>query len=200
MHANGRRLCVAACTALALALFISGATASRSIEMSVAEGELESITAASEAMTLTASAMRITCKVTRLIAIHRRMSKTPGTLAGRVVRFVFSSECEGGEMLFTALHQPRHITYVSFAGTLPNVSSARLRIVGFGVQASVFGGFFRCEYLGDVELTTVGSPIGEFTYDESRSIPLVSGSELCPATARVGGRLRVTPRIRLRLV
>ncbi len=202
---KGSKFLLAALAALVVLAFGSGiASANRSIEASVASGELGRITATSARLTFTDSeaTFRIVCQVVLTISLNRSVSKTRESVAGRV-NAVEVTRCEGGTVSVLTATLPWTVQYISFAGTLPNITSLRLRLKNVGFLVSAFFGLGRCLYGGDAEGTTGGgTTITELRADESRALGLVTnlGGFECPAGGVFRGTFTVAPNVRLRLI
>lgn len=196
-----RKVLLTACvTVLALASLTGTAGASRGIQLSEAGGELSGIRATNAMLVFTVAEERIICSTSKILRIFREINKNPGNAIGQF-REVTISGCRGATVRALAGSQPWNITYVSFAGTLPNITSLRLQINGMSFLIEWF--FQRCLYSGNPQMTTVGSPINEMRLDETVTIPLFDQSLStffeCPGTMTVSGSLRIAPNIRMRL-
>jgi hypothetical protein len=99
---------------------------------------------------------------------------------------------------------PCTISYVSFAGTLPSITSARYAIRGCGWLIAAFFGLAECLYRGNMQVTTVGAGIiSGLRQDETVTIPL-SNEELssitCPGSGTWRGQSGNLPTVRMRLI
>jgi hypothetical protein len=194
------KLALAALTAL-LVLSIGAGTAfaSRGIELSPKGAN-------SAAGTLTfsspeAEGIRIRCRVTLTLANvgENGTAKSTATLVANITA-VRVENCEGGtvRVLSPEVGRPWRATYVSFAGTLPSITSVRLELRGV---AFLISSFVSCLYGGNAQGTTVGSPVSELRADESITIPLVRALTIgCPAEGNFSGSMRLERAITLRLV
>ena len=98
---------------------------------------------------------RIVCPVTLEGSFHRTtVAKVARSLVGHVTRATVNS-CSAGTMSVLTETLPWHVQYGGFAGTLPNMSSVSLSIVGMGASWTFIG--ITC--LGRSEAST---PVGLF--------------------------------------
>jgi hypothetical protein len=195
-------LLVALAAMLVLALGASSAWASRGVELSVATGELGSVRADSRALTFTdtGGTAEIICEVNRTLRLERTIAKSVGARVGQVTR-VDIRNCRGGSV--RVLNLPWTVSYVSFAGTLPNITSVRLELRGAAFLISAFFGIAECLYRGNAQGTTVGNPVSEIRADESIVTPLFDeslSSVSCPREGIFRGVLRTSPQVRMRLI
>jgi hypothetical protein len=193
--------------ALAAALVLAGASTAmgnRGVDFSVAEGELGRVRLEARSFSLTHPELEeplLECEVVFTVSLHRSIAKSAGALAGAVNEWS-ARNCRYGTVILLSASLPWHITYVSFTGTLPSISSLRLQINNMSLLVNAFGGFARCLYSGNIQLTSRGSPITEFRIDETIGFPLavrLSGSAICPETVNVNGTLRSSPSVRMTL-
>jgi hypothetical protein len=137
----------------------------------------------------------IVCEISKSITIHRTIAKVNGTLFGMVTS-VSVRNCRGGQVRVLAETLPWHMSYVSFSGTLPNISTIRLQLNGVAYLISE-GFLFNCLYRGNPQgITGGGTFITRFSYDESIHLPLnrrLSG--ICPANIILGGSATVSPSV-----
>lgn len=78
--------------------------------------------------------IEIVCPLTLETTFHSRtFTKTSGSLIGYMTRATVATPCGGGwgDMAFLSETLPWHVRYVSFTGTLPNITSVRVNIIGF---------------------------------------------------------------------
>jgi hypothetical protein len=133
----------------------------------------------------------IRCNATLEGTFHSAtISKVVNALVGFVTRASLNtSSCSGGRATFLTESLPWHVQYGSFAGTLPNISSVRIKLIGLSTdledgnysclsrtEAAHPGGFLlntRREARGLLELPTA-------SFDETLEIPLTGGI-LCRA-------------------
>jgi hypothetical protein len=129
------------------------------------------------------------CAVTLEGSFHSRtITKTTNALLGYVTRAIVGPCSAGAATVLTAT-LPWHITYQSFAGTLPNITRVRILLVNASFLIEQFG--FRC-----LARTTAASPAsGEIALgaggraeglkpDERVEIPTTSGGGFgCPSAA-----------------
>ena len=158
-------------------------------------------------LTFRASFGNVVCPVTKLLTLHRTIAKVERTLAGYVRQITISPRCNtnDAEILEEGGLQTRdarvrwHITYESFSGTLPNITSIRLLInpVAFLISAP----FTICLYGGNALATTVGNPVRQIRVDERWPIPLVEQIEgFCPREGFLVGALTISPTVTIRLI
>ena len=186
-----RKLLFAALIAMfALSLGAGTAAALRSIEV---VGGARTIEARSRALTFTEEEgrFRVICEVTLEVRLNARIAKTAGEVVGTAN--VEARNCSGGTVTVLRGRQPWSVTYVSFAGTLPNVTSVRLEIRGAEFLIEAFFGIARCLYSGSAQGTTGGGTnrITEIRAEERRSLPL-SSEALSGATCPRQGIFRGT--------
>ncbi len=189
--------------AFILALGAGVSSASRGLEASVASGELGRIAADSRSLTFTdeESTVSIICELRTTITLHRTVAKAAGSLAGFVTAAT-PANCRGGRVRI--LNLPWHITFVSFSGTLPAITSVRLQLNGASFLIEAFFGIAECLYRGNPQGTTVGgTTVTSITADERIRTPLFDerlSSVACPRNGIFRGSLTVTPNVRLRLI
>jgi hypothetical protein len=125
----------------------------------------------------------ISCPVTLEGTLHSRtIAKTSGNLIGYVTRaLVSSSNCTGGTLRVLTEALPWHVRYVSFAGTLPNITGITVHIIDFSAQfcATFFGSTVCCLY------RTSATEPGIFTFNREASGLLTS--------VTAGGRISKSP-------
>jgi hypothetical protein len=196
-------------TALAVAVVLASAVASVSAR-SLSASE-QSIRASWTSLEFQTSLATLRCRVTIEGSFHARtIAKVARSLAGSITRVIIGHACTGGEVwadngtesepLGTAPNRlPFHITYESFAGTLPAISSIGFLIsrTSFVFQATSFGVSARCRY-GRIEdnitvsaARAAGGGITSITPVNGRSTArLVDGllnGGLCPAEGPFAG-------------
>lgn len=142
----------------------------------------------------------ITCSVTLEGSLHSStISKVAGALIGFVNRAT-SPGCSGGRITVLQETLPWHVRYRSFVGSLPNVTSVGISLVGLSYQIREAGGFLTClarseaSRPADYELprnVRVGGAISGATANEEPAIPASGG--LCLVTSvRQGGTGTIT--------
>jgi hypothetical protein len=112
-----------------LGALVSSASASR---LSASEGRLRAIWTR---MGITGGFGTINCELTLEGSLHSRsIAKTSGTLIGYITGAAIRNTC--GNFQLTVLREtlPWHVTYRSFAGTLPNISGFSTSISGFAMR------------------------------------------------------------------
>lgn len=192
-----------------LVLGPGGASANSGAELSVASGELGRVRADSAALTFSGGGFEIICAVSRTLTLNRTIAKVVGASVGSVYD-VRLGACRGGEVRVLApeTRRPWPITYVSFAGTLPNISSIRLELRGTGFLVRAFFGAAQCLFggeprTGEAQGTTVGgTTVTSIRADQTIGLRRVVrlGGIACPTEGFFGGSLTVTPNVRIRLI
>lgn len=87
-------------------------------------------------MRFTVSSFSVSCNLTLEGSLHSRtLAKVERALVGYVTRASVAS-CTGGNATLLTETLPWHIQYGSFAGTLPNITSVSLRVIGASVRVS----------------------------------------------------------------
>lgn len=184
--------------ALLLALTASAASANRSLTQTPTENQ----NATSAALTFTdeGSTFRIVCALTlELRELAAAIAKTNGfTMARANARL---GGCATGRMLVAS--QPWTVSFISFAGTLPSITSVRLEVRDVGILFEWFSGIARCLYGGSMQGTTVGgTSVTDMRLDESRTLPLATrlGEAVCPRNLIFRGSFRFARTITLGLL
>jgi hypothetical protein len=143
--------------------------------------------------------INIQCALTLTWEVPSQVSKVLGNSAGSITGDrVNEAGCSGGRITPLGETLPWPVTYVSFAGTLPNISSVRLTIRGLAFQAVT--AFATCLFAGNLEITTNGTPVSSVSFDESRALPLIRGTAFCPSSERLSARLPLEHQVRLTLI
>jgi hypothetical protein len=223
MRNRTRLLLTGLIAALALSAAVTTAHARR-IELS--NQRIRAVWTATEPLQLIgAFEVAIRCRVTIEGTFHSRtLSKVSGQLVGYITSAAVQRPCTNGEAWVqngteeippgSGLHPnslPWHILYISFRGTLPNITNIRLslREVGFLVRGPFSTS---CLYrttntspaMGEIEVSA-GEVTG-LTPDETVPIPPFTTLEGFCSSGRFAGRGTVTlqgsttTRIRVRLV
>jgi hypothetical protein len=119
----------------------------------------------------------ISCNATLEGSFHSRtIAKVERSLIGYVTRASLSACSEPG---VTVLGEtlPWHLQYASFAGTLPNISSVRLRLIGASVSSRISG--FSCLARTEANAPAIlranrgeAGTITSIGWEEGASIPL----------------------------
>jgi len=192
MRSRSKLLFAALVATLALSIGAGAASASRSIQASPT-----STTATFRELVFsgTEGGISITCRVAMTFRLHERTAKVSGTLAGFVTE-VDIRECRGGQFIVRRETLPWHVQLVSFTGTLPRITSLRLRIVRFTLLIELFG--VRCRYQGSPEVTTNGPEVTTMRADERSTIP-GGGEFFCAPSLTWSGAGTVSPTVRLTL-
>jgi hypothetical protein len=184
-------------TALAALMLLPAATAG-----SAGAVEVFGITPAGEYMavslgpvTFSAGGYTIVCNLTLTGSIddgplQAIVGEPAGTIAGASI-----SGCSGGT-LTAVLGLPWSLKYEAFTGTLPAITSIKLKIESLAANFNVLG--FQCLYRGAITATipltgTNPSRTGLLTVDETRALAKVSGSEICPTQGNLRATYAFTP-------
>lgn len=197
---NSMKLLMAALAALLLLSLAAGtAAALRSISVSPS-GANE---ARSTALTFTESGggFQIVCEVTLTMTLNASIAKRSGSSVGSTL--ARAANCRGGNVVVLTANQPWPITYVSFTGTLPNITSVRLEIRRAEFLVEAFFGIARCLFSGSAQGTTSGNPVTSINADETVALPLASealSGASCPASGIFRGSFRVARSVSLRLI
>jgi len=133
----------------------------------------------------------VRCRVTLDGSFHERtIVKSRGSLIGAVTRVdVDKNNCTGGQALAKGPF-PWHVTYDSFTGALPNITTVRIALSRFRFLL-ISPGAATCEYgnatdnvVGSVGLT--GSEVTSLVPVEgSNTATFIEGTGPCPATGRL---------------
>ncbi len=181
-----RLLLAAVLTASLTALASSSASA---IQLSLSEPTFRAVWTPAR---FTFSGITVSCNVTLEGSFHRTtVAKVERSLIGHVTRATVAS-CSAGTMSVLTETLPWHVQYGSFTGTLPNISSVSLRLVGMAASWTFIG--LTC--LGRTEAATPAGLIADrseagtltsFRWDESLPIPLTGSGGCSSIRGRLGG-------------
>ncbi len=177
MHRHIRLLLTSVAATAILAAAVSTATANR---LAITNQQIRAVWANLEFFnTVTEGTVR--CPVTLEGSFHSRtIVKVRGLLVGYVTRALVSNDvCTGGRATVLSETLPWHLTYNTFAGTLPNIGSVTLNLIRAGFIVNLGGNNCRA-------VTTTASPargivrvagtaVETLRADESAEIPLVNG-------------------------
>jgi hypothetical protein len=123
----------------------------------------------------------VSCPVTLEGTLHSRtISKISGLLIGYITRAIAGeASCTGGTARALAETLPWHVQYLSFAGTLPNITSFSAGVIraSFQVSASVLGSIVTCLYITSQTEPNIG------TYNRTPPSPVLN-------SVTVSGRIR----------
>jgi hypothetical protein len=180
--------------ALALAALALGAASVSAAEFQFSPGG--TITGASlGAVTFSGTGVTITCNLTlRGTVTSARVPKVSGTSYGEITS-VTIGRCTGGSAAVLSL--PWKITYNGILGTLPErVTGVSLTANGTGFKLTFSG--IECLYGGNVStlLAVTGTnpyTTGLYAVPSGSSLPLVSGSFLCPRSGSMTGTFGISP-------
>lgn len=190
MFSRTRVLALAA-TAVAVAALGAGSAAAAEFQFSPGG----TITGTSlGAVTFSGGIFTITCNLTiRGTVTSARVVKVAGTSYGSITS-VSIGRCSGGTAAVSGLPWP--VVYNAILGSLPNAVSG----VSLTLQRARFSATFSgitCQYGGDITslLAVTGSnPYTTTLYAvPGASVPLVSGSFLCPRTGSMSGTFALSP-------
>jgi hypothetical protein len=142
--------------------------------------------------------LQMTCRLTLEGSFHSAtIRKTPGALAGAVTRGIIdSNNCRGAlephraSVLQETL--PWHLTYESFSGTLPNITSLTFLLTRYAYQVSAtyLGATITCLYAdgglpeenqaGEIARNTATGALTTHTIISGRRSRFIRGSGACP--------------------
>jgi len=171
MHKRSKLLLVGLASAMLLALAVSSASASR---LSVNE---QSWRVVWTPLSFSAGGNVVRCNVTLEGSFHyRTIVKSVGSLIGFITRAI-ANTCTGGSATVLTNTLPWHVQYGGFTGTLPNIATVRLSLIGasFNVRPS---GLVACLARSTTEnpargiATVSGGTITKLTAEEGATIPL----------------------------
>jgi hypothetical protein len=188
---------------LAMSLAFAGsspASASRAIEFTITGGERSRSTALT--FTNEEATFAVICELSLVEELERRIEKSVGAVIGDVISATMSNCREGRvRLLGPEVGRPWRITYVSFTGTLPSITSLRREIRGFGLLLETFFGAAQCLYGGNLQDTTTGNPIREVRMDERVRVPLIRklGVLTCPTSGIFRGTASYAATVTMRL-
>lgn len=202
MHTRTRIVLAALAAASTLALG-AGAVGARRIEVSE-----QQFRATFEHFGYEGGGVKVACRMTLSGSFHSRtISKVSGALIGYITQEAFAHPCIEGEAwvlngveapegVTSANTLPWHVRYVSFSGTLPNMTGIRVAIVGDSFLEICIGA--SCLYKSTearpalFEFTLSSGRVTGFRWDETRQVPKFSGSIVCPAEVVFEGTGAVT--------
>lgn len=134
---HAKHLATLIATTLALALAVSNAAATH---LRVSNQNIRA-TWTSLQLSNTVNAETILCPVTIEGSFHNStIAKTVGALIGYVTRASISATCTGGSATIHQESLPWHITYEGFTGTLPNIATEKLLVIGAFFEIALPGG------------------------------------------------------------
>lgn len=208
MHNRSKLILTALVAAFALSALVGTASANR---LSVSNQNLRVVWSS---LTFSGGGFNVRCPVTLEGSFHyRSIVKSAGSLIGFINRAIVRRPCTGGEAFVlngtevlsgatTPNSLPWHVQYDSFTGTLPRPTGVRLRLVGaaFLIRITFLGIPVNCLFrstegegaaFGIANLDATGRVTG-LRADETSSIPLNSGSGVCPEEGSFSGTGTVT--------
>lgn len=192
---QGRKACAALLSAVSiLTAIVTTAAANRSVNIASGVGPVSAA-----AVTFIAEELRITCEVSLNGSLNRSVAKRAGVSVGSV-SVASAANCRNGTVIF--LSPPWEVQYVSFSGTLPSISSGRLKLVGAAFLVNTLGGLAQCLYRGDPQATSTGGTTATgVRVDETINIPLSRRlSGICTANLTVAGLLETNVPATLTLI
>lgn len=142
----------------------------------------------------------IRCNATIEGSFHTRsIAKVVGTLIGYITSERFAHPCTGGEVWSANGTEvmggstvestlPWHIRYDGFTGTLPSITTIRVRAVLHIWYRLVEGQ--RCLYMGAARSSLTreaGGAITTFAPEAAATLPLINGVEFCPPEISLQG-------------
>ncbi len=202
---NGRVISTIA-IGLMLALGTGAASASRAIRPLTLTTVLRSNTIAFRG----AGGLNIICANRLGISFHGDIEKFAGVLAGFVTEGTASGCVENllGLGITTILLVGRgtiwHITYRSFSGALPNISSVLFVIHEFAVLFRIpgpFGADLECLYRGDIGVSTEGNPVRSMAILSGNTMRLVTNLRgTCQASGELEGSYTLGTTVALTLI
>jgi hypothetical protein len=195
-----RRIATACALAVALAA-CTAAAAFGSAGIRVATGPAnETIT--SSAVSFIAGGVTVRCPLTLSGIIDEATKKVEQRLMGEITR-VTPGTCIGGEIRFLVETLPWMTRYLSFQGTLPNITGSTLDIKEIATLATVtvLGITVRCLYKGTPHGIVNGPEVTQLRFEEGTGIPLsVTLSGPCPERATMSGVGTLSPTLRMSLL
>jgi hypothetical protein len=138
-----RKLILAAVAATALFALLAGPAAART--GLVAEPRTTTLTIGS--LRLNGGLSTVVCPITLTVTLHESVPKIRGTLAGFATVTDGTGSCSAGNSgllvggsRVTGPQGPYHVNYISFEGTLPNITAVTLEVlqVSFWITEPVF--------------------------------------------------------------
>lgn len=144
----------------------------------------------------TNAGITISCELTLEGSFHSRtITKVRGALVGFINRASVRPGCRGewGDMRFLTETLPWHTRYVGFAGTLPNITSITLDVIGYSWSYPGLG-MGPCLYRSTVEgparwilARESRGAVTSVRADESIAVPLARGEGLCASSINYRG-------------
>jgi hypothetical protein len=192
------RIATAVAVALTLATVSGTAVALRQIEVSVFVDR-----AVARSFSFISEGGIVTCPVTLTTEFLFTISKARGSRMAWTRLTVGEASCTGGRARPLNTLEGWPVNYVSFTGTLPNITSIRVEVVGFAFLVSAFGGFGECLYRGNAQFTTEGgTPAFSLRADERVALPLSRNLNglFCAATAAPRGTIQFERALLMRLI
>jgi hypothetical protein len=190
---------------VALVAMLAFAFAASAASASVAIGTPGLLTTASGVLTLSANGNVITCNVSLGIQLQSRITKTSGALVGSVLASPTSTitNCNLGVTQGTVLSGIT-LTYVSFAGTLPNITQVNAQSTNAAFSLNIPAAFGVCLFRGSVNVTlpVSGGSVSSATLSGTNSLttsgPAIGCGGVSPAS--LNGTLALSLRVALTLL
>jgi hypothetical protein len=137
----------------------------------------------------------VTCSVTLEGTFHSRtFTKVSGALLGYITRAITnenacrgSSSIPGAKATVLLESLPWHIDYLSFEGSLPNITGISLLLLGIAFRIFNLPLQATCLYRGNARGIFIPALENRIQADETLGIPRVEGSVLCPNPGFWGG-------------
>jgi hypothetical protein len=169
-----------ACAAIAALILLAAASTANARRFQISERGFRTVFAP---LTMGAEGQQpVVCGLTLEGSFHSRtITKVVGALIGYVTNAeVANCTRETARVLKETL--PWHIQYVSFSGTLPNISSIRDAVTGFSFLVRAFG-FVSCLYRSETAHPAFGEILlssGVANRERADESTLQPGTGLCP--------------------
>lgn len=197
MRTSVKLLMLAIIAALTLSSLAQIASANRALTIESAGA----IRATARSLTFSESEGAITAEITLEGSLHRGATpKVERVLSGFVLT-VNTANCRAIFFACTVrvLNLPWHMRYVSFRGTLPNITGIRLEMTGvFLLEIPIARK--RCLYFGTIQADT-SNPVTRLVVlpNTASLVTDLNGGSRCEATGEFSGAFNVTPTQTLRL-
>ncbi len=184
MHAHVRLLLAGLAASLLLSLGISSASANN---LSASNGRIRIVWESLQLASTSEAIPRVNCPVTLEGSFHSAtIRKVSGALVGVVSRAtIVPTTCTGGTVTILQEALPWHARYVSFSGTLPNITGVTLATVGakwrFTAGGNTCGATSTAASPGVGIMNVVSGRVTSLTAESRSNIPF-EGSFLCESS------------------
>jgi hypothetical protein len=198
MCTHARRAAVALTAALVLCIATGVSSANRGIGLDTGG---RAVTFTTERLAIDSGESTITCPVTLTGTFASGFQKTAGIEPGLITSASLTERsCAGGTATLLTATLPWFVGYLSFAGTLPRISSLTVGIEPFSVLAEASG--IGCLFQGTARATTGGGlEVTELRLDEAANLAVLRRLSIsCPAEGSLSATFRVSPTVRLSLL